>query len=100
MSKKCESPRNEAEYYLRISVLRGEVVVERHADKAVESVVRPVKRHGGYSVIVVAFGNIAAPRRVITHQAPAKFHPALEQQKSDNPSSPATSSPSFASLRD
>ena len=89
MSKKCESPRNEAEYYLRISVLRGEVVVERHADEAVESVVRPVKRHGGYSVIVVAFGNIAAPLRVIPHQAPKKFHPALEaaeERQSQQPS--------------
>jgi hypothetical protein len=65
-------------YYLRISVLRGEIVVERHADEAVESVVRPLKRHGGYSVIVVTFGNIVAPRRVITHQAPVKFRPALE----------------------
>ena len=80
--KKYESPRNEAEYYLRISVLRGKLLSNgtQTADEAVESVVHPVKRHGGNSVIVVVFGNIAAthPRRVITHQAPAKFHPALE----------------------
>jgi hypothetical protein len=50
------------------------------ADEAVEPVVHPVKRHGVNSVIVVVFGNIAAPHPhgVITHQAPAKFHPALE----------------------
>ena len=75
MSKTCESPKN---ILSKNQCFEGEIVVERHADEAVESVVRPIKRHGGNSVIVVEVGNIVAPRRVITHQAPVKFRPALE----------------------